>query len=277
MFDFLRRDQPSMAAVHFSGTGPPPQDGFARLRDLGYELIERRSDEAIWSLELRHPKHGKADLQAFGDTPVIDPAIAYAANLTDDERAAAMGSSAAVFLRVPATRAQVLRDRKTMLRIARDVLGDGGVMVLDLGSQLPWSRAALDDELRHDADLDIEGLYCIHNVIDDATSGTEDRPAVSWQHTHGLAELGRFDIDIVAPNAAFADTDGDMIRAIATMILAGDVGPSEGQFTFGHPGGEARLVPAAEFQRDADPAFAGEREGPDHDEARSVLRTICEW
>jgi hypothetical protein len=143
-------------------------------------------------------------------------------------------------------------------------------MVIDVGSQLPWSRASLDDELLHDADLDIEALYAIHNVIDDATAG-RDAPDVLWQHTHGLGELGRFDVDIVAPDRDFANTDGDMLRAIATMILEGDVGPSEGRFTFGHPGGEARLVPADEFQRGADPASTSRREGPDHDVARSVL------
>ena len=269
MLDFLRRDQPSVAAVHFPGSAPPPVDGVARLRDLGYELIERRADDALWALELRHPSHGRAELRAVRDTPTVDDEIRFAANLTDAERAAAMGSSSAVLLRVPATRAHVLRDRKTMLRVARDILGDDGVLVLDLASRLPWTRASLDDELRHDADLDIEALYAIHNVSDARLGDPE--PRVSWQHTHGLAELGRFDLDIVAPHRAFAATDGEMLRAIATMILAGDIGPSEARFRFGQPGGEARFVPAAQFQREADPADAAERDAPDHDSGRSVL------
>jgi hypothetical protein len=181
-----------------------------------------------------------------------------------------MGSSAAVGVRVPARRKSVLRDRKTMLRITRDVLGDDGLMVVDIASQLPWSRASLDDELAHDADLDIEALYCIHNVLDDGQADAAE-PEVLWQHTHGLAELGGFDIDLVRPHRSFADTDGEMIRAIATMILAGEIGPSEARFRFGQPDGDARLVPAADFQRDADPADAGQRDAGDHDERRSVL------
>jgi hypothetical protein len=273
VFDFLRRDEPSIAAVHFAGMAPPPADGFARLRELGYVLTERRADDALWALGLDHPVHGSAELLAYRDLPPLDVAIRFAANLTEGERAAAMGSSSAVLLRVPATRKHILRDRKTMLRIARDVLGDDGVMVLDVTSQLPWSRASLDDELRHDADLDIEALYCIHNVLDDegAPAGPPDEPRVAWQHTHGLAELGRFDVDVVAPDTSFANTDGDMLRAIATMILAGSIGPSEARFAFGHPGGEARLVPAAAFQREAAPEFTRERDASDHDTARSVL------
>ena len=181
-----------------------------------------------------------------------------------------MGSSAAVGLRVPARRKSVLRDRKTMLRIARDVLGDDGLMVVDIASQLPWSRASLEDELAHDADLDIEALYCIHNVLDDGQAGSPE-PEVLWQHTHGLAELGGFDIDIVRPDRTFADTDGEMIRAIATMILDGEIGPSEARFRFGQPGGDARLVPAADFQRSADPADTSQRDAGDHEERRSIL------
>ena len=270
VFDFLRRDQPSMAAIHFAGTAPPPLDGVTRLRDRGYVLTERRSDDALWALGIDHPTHGSADLLVARDTPLIDDAIRFAANLTESERAAAYGSSSAILLRVPARRKELLRDRKTMLRIARDVLGEDGVMVIDVGSQLPWSRAALHDELAHDADLDIEALYCIHNVLDDSTAGA-DEPRVAWQHTHGLAELGRFDIDIVAPDADFANSDADMLRAMATKILAGDVGASEARFTFGHPGGNARFVPAAEFQRLAAAEFTRERAADDHDAARSVL------
>ena len=49
---------------------------------------------------------------------------------------AATGSASAVGLRVPARCRSVLRDRKTLLRIARDVLGEDGLMVLDV-SLLP--------------------------------------------------------------------------------------------------------------------------------------------
>jgi len=270
MFDFLRRDQPADAMVYFAGSAPPAADAFGRLRSKGYELAEGRSDEAIWILDLKHPVHGDAQLACLRDTPRIDDAIRFAGNITDSERQAATGASSAVWLRIPAHRREILRDRKTLLRIARDVLGDDGVMVLDMSSQLPWSRASLEDELAHDADLDIEALYCIHNVLDD-DSPDPGRATVLWTHTHGLERLGRFDIDIVAPDRTFADTCGEMLRGIAMGVLEGTIGPDERRFTFGHPGGDARFVPATDFQRDADVQFTRLRDADEHGDRRSVM------
>ncbi len=152
-----------------------------------------------------------------------------------------------------------------MLRIANAVLGDDGVMVLDLASQLPWSRASLADELAHDADLDIEAMYCLHSVQ------SEDESRTDWLHTHGLAELGGFDVDVVAPHPEFVDNCADPFRAIATMILDREIAPDQGRLTFGAPGGEARLVPAATFMREAGPELHDLRDAPDHDANRSVL------
>lgn len=264
MLDFLRRDEPGQAAVYFPGSATPSADAFLRLRDLGYRLTDRRADDALWAVGLEHPALGAAELWGDRDSPALEPFIRYANNLSDGERAAAAGSAASVRLRVPAKRRHVLHDRKTMLRIARDVLGDDGLMVLDIASELPWSRAALADELVHDADLDIEALYCLHSVIDESEE-------VGWLHSHGLAEIGGFDIDIVAPHREFVAACGDPIRAIATMILDRDVAENEARFAFGHPGGDARFVPARDFMRDADPSVTALRDADDHDERRSVL------
>jgi Uncharacterized protein conserved in bacteria (DUF2314) len=273
MLDFLRRDRPSHAAVSFSEAAPPPVAAFGRLRAGGYALTERRQDDALWALRLEHPVHGQADLWCERDAPLVDDYIRFASNLSDAEKAAAVGSRASVRLEVPARRKQVLRDRKTMLRIARDVLGDDGLLVLDVGSELPWSRASLDDELQHDADLDIEALYCLHAVIDDPVGS--DQPATggatNWLHTHGLAELGRFDVDIVAPHPAFVAACADPIRAIAMMVLDGAIAPDEARFAVGQPGGDARLVPARGFMRDADPSWAALRGAGDHADHRSVI------
>ncbi len=62
-----------------------------------------------------------------------------------------------------------------------------------------------------------------------------------------------------------------MLRAVASMVLLGDVADDQDRFTFGHPHGEARFVPAGRFMRDADPSFAAFRDAGDHAERRSVL------
>ena len=64
-------------------------------------------------------------------------------------------------------------------------------------SELFWSPAMLDDELAHDADLDVEALYTIH-----ASTTTAARSRVYWLHTHGLEALGAFDIDVLRPSPA---------------------------------------------------------------------------
>ena len=121
--------------------------------------------------------------------------------------------------------------------------------LLDTASQLPWSRDALADELSHDADLDVEALYCLHAVFGDDV----DKPG--WLHTHGLAELGVFDVDVVTPHPEFAAQCGEMLRAISSMVLLGEVADDQDRFVFGKPGGEARFVPAGRFMRDADPTL----------------------
>lgn len=92
-----------------------------------------------------------------------------------------------------------------------------------------------------------------------------------WVHSHGLGELGAFDIDIVRPHPAFLPGSGDLFRALATRILEGDLEPDHARFEFGHPGGVGRLVPADRFRREADPADRDARDSPDHDPGRSVL------
>ena len=266
MFGFLERDQPAAAAVFFPGSDPVPKAAAERLAALGYALAARRRDGASWAFSLEHPTHGSAEVWAEAESPPLEPFIRYANSLTDGERAAAADATTCLRLTVPARRRHVLRDRKTMLRVARDVLGDDGLMVLDLASELPWSRAALADELAHDADLDIEALFCLHAVFDEAAP-----EHVRWLHSHGLAALGGFDVDVLAPHPAFVAWCSDPYRAIATMILRRDIGPAEGRFAFGQPGGDARLVPATDFMREADPTDAALRDAEDHDDRRSVL------
>jgi hypothetical protein len=269
MFGFLRREQPGQAAVFFPGSAPPPADAFLRLRDRGYELAELEPRDNLWALSLAHPTLGTADLWCEREMPPLADFIQFASNLTPREKAAGNAAAASVRLQVPATRRNVLRDRKTLLRMARDVLGEDGVMVLDLASQLPWSPVSLADEMAHDADLDVEALYCLHSVFD-GDEPDETNP-VHWLHSHGLAELGGFDIDVVAPHPDFVPLGAESIRAIATMILNGDVAADQSRFAFAHPGGEARFVPAAEFMRTAKPQHTELRHADDHDERRSVL------
>lgn len=55
MLDFLRREQPGLAAIYFPGSAPPPAEAVLRLQNVGYRLTERRTDDAIWAMGLEHP------------------------------------------------------------------------------------------------------------------------------------------------------------------------------------------------------------------------------
>jgi hypothetical protein len=200
--------------------------------------------------------------------PAADTLIRDATpNMDVAERAAVEGVRHGLTVRVPAARKHALRDRKTLLRWFDLLLGQDGVVAVDMLSQLPWPRTALADELAHDADVDIEALYTIHLIHE----GDAEPPAAYWLHTHGLADLGAFDLDIVAPHPAFTEQCGELFRAVALQALDDAIQPDTDRFTFGHPGGEARLVPADRFMRDAGAPYVTYRDAPDHQERRAVL------
>ena len=54
----MNADRPSLAAVYFPGSAPPPAEAFGRLRSLGYTIAEVQPGDAIWAVRLEHPTLG---------------------------------------------------------------------------------------------------------------------------------------------------------------------------------------------------------------------------
>jgi uncharacterized protein DUF2314 len=270
MLGFLTRDEPGIAAVYFPGSAPPAEGAFGRLAQQGIRMTPLRPGEnVIWSTRLDHDDWGTAELACVrAGLPDLDEYVQHATNLTTTEKEACRGARSVVTLRVDAKRKHVLSDRKRLLRFARAVLGADGVIVVDFASQLPWSPASLDDELHHDADLDVEALYVLHAVHDD-----DNR--VEWLHTHGLGELGAFDVDVVRPSAAFVDRCADPFRSLAFRILSGDLSPSTPRFSFASGGIDARLIPAGGFMETAGDLDRLVRL-PSADEHRERRAVLCE-
>jgi hypothetical protein len=161
----------------------------------------------------------------------------------------------------------VLADRKRLLFWLGALMQGDGVIGVDTASQLLWSPAMLEDELAHDADLDIEALYTIHAVGD-----ASDKSRVPWLHTHGLDALGAFDIDVLEPSPLFVSNCGDPLRAAAFAALEGTIAPGTARFELAHPGGAVRLVPVDEFHAHASPAHQRLRDLDDaHGAPRAVL------
>jgi hypothetical protein len=150
---------------------------------------------------------------------------------------------------------------------------------MDHVAQRFWSRAALDDELSHDADLDIDGIFTLHAVTDDDKEEEQPDEAeerhVKWLHSHGLAEIGFFDFDILNPSEDLGAHGYDALRAIAFMIVEGNLGRTTARARLVYPGGDVRAVPVPEFEHKAAPEFVAIRHDPEREHERDRV-VLCE-
>jgi hypothetical protein len=268
VFSFLQREVPAVGRVLYPGTIPPSLE---QLPGLGPPVTVRRAKPTstqLWAIEAEHPSWGTAEIGCERDSaPLPDVLIDHTLALSDGEKARARLGAATVALRVLARQKHVLKDRKRMLFWLRALMQPDGVLAVDGTSMLLWSPAMLDDELAHDAPLDVEALYTIHAVLDE--SGTERN---AWLHTHGLEEIGAFDIDVLSPSPLFASNPADPFRALAFAALEGAIAPDTDRFMLAHPRGDVRLVSAQRFQTDAAPEHQKLRSNdPDHSGRRAVL------
>ena len=267
MLNWLTGVNPARAVVFLpGGEGAKPDATLARLEAAGIARVKAKPGEP-WQVQVEDHHLGSATIAAAPDVPDPELVIRFASNLTDTDKARVQPPYSSVLITVPARTKRILADRKTLLRYAAAVMGDTGLIALDAQSHLPWTREALADELAHDADLDIEALYTIEHVW---TADAEGKRTVEWAHTHGLADVGAFDIDVVAPHPDFVARGGEAFRAVAQLALAKKVSIDSGEFVFGKPGGVARAVGAHDFMRHAEPRWSELRQ-PDHGVDRAVL------
>ncbi len=244
VFDWLKRHQDFVGAAYFPGRLlAPPEQFFAGLAGAGIR-IERRpaGQDEHWRAELQHPQWGTADLAAPRQPPLPPPELFEFAFISTS-RAGRQRFRRSAQTPVPHCRTgNLLRDRKLALRFLHAALASDGVVAIDRVSQRVWTPSALEDELAHDADLDVEGIYELHAVRDEQTGN------VSWVHTHGLGEIGFLDFDILDPSPDFQSMSGmDVIRAMAFAILEGSATLASGPVELVTPAGSVSLVDVAEF------------------------------
>lgn len=271
MFDLLRRKSRSTGGVLFRGSIPIPLERFEYLRELGIELEPRpAAPEQLWAARVRHPDWGDAELscprQSFAPPREV---VEFDPRLIRSEVEPIVDCASSIDVAMVHERQNVLRERKLALRLLSAIMGEHGVSVVDYGCGRFWSRAALDEELAHDADLDIDSLFMLHAVrADDG-----DELGVSWLHSHGLGELGYFDFDILNPSEDVTSGISDLTRALAFGIVEGWIEPESAAVMVANPGGVFRMVPASQFQARAPERFARLRDDPDgsHSARRSVL------
>jgi len=270
MFSFLQRDLPAVGRVFYRGPIPPPID---QLTVFGESVTWTRippSPEQLWAVEATHPVWGAADIACDRRVmPFPEDLIEHVAALSEDEKARARLGNTAVAVRVHTHQKHVLRDRKRLLFWLRALMQSDGAIAVDGGSTLLWSHAMLDDELAHNADLDIESLYAIHAVED-----PRDAHRATWLHTHGLEALGAFDVDVLEPSPTLVANCSDPLRALAFAAAEGTIDIDTDRFGLAHPGGDVRLVPVERFHAQASPEHQKLR---DLDSAHSGRRAVlCE-
>jgi hypothetical protein len=265
-------------SVLFRGRVAPRAAEFAHLADRGFIIHPVEPGEsAHWAMRLAHPRLGEADVVCLWDCPrpprqLID----FDPMLTREEREQAYLGESTVSVVIEGQRSDVLRDRKTLLRFLHAVMGNDGVVAVDHTAQRFWPREALDDELAHDADLDIESLYTLHAVTADHDGhehDDDDDPDVVWLHSHGLAEIGLFDFDVLRPSEDVLGRGRDALRAVAFAILEGAVTRTTPRFTLMAPGGDVRFVDVRDFLRRAGRSANDLRTAADddHNRNRAVL------
>lgn len=288
MLGWRRKSVDCAGSVLFRGAMPPRLAEFApALKAAGVTGKSVPAGDSHWRAELQHPKWGQATVICLRNAPPPPSTlIDFDQNLDQSERELAKQAGSIVSMTVRGGRGDVLRDRKMLLRFLRVFMGDDGLAVLDHTAMRFWSRAALDDELSHDADLDVESLYVLHGVTDDPPppkpggdeggndDDEDDGPPVRWLHSHGLSEIGFFDFDILNPHSSITwDGGRDALRVMAFAILEEKVKPTTDRFPLAGEKAAVRLVDVATFNRRASAGDVALRIDADesHNTGRSVL------
>ncbi|MGV3772082.1 MAG: DUF4026 domain-containing protein [Verrucomicrobiales bacterium] len=267
MLKWFHKQTAFAGSAFYRGNWPLRKEEFYSLRSHGIEVSESATpaENVIWALKLNHPQWGAADLFCMRDAP-LPPHILIDMDvgLIETEKQALKSCQCTISLRSVGTQQNLLQDRKNGLRYLHLALGEEGVAALDHVSQKFWSKGTLDIEMSHGAELDIESLFTVHAVSNEGTD-------YYWVHTHGLGEIGYFDIDILQAHSDYLGFGYETIRGLAFQIVeekikAGDEARIAGEM-------KATLVPVAEFLKNADPEFSNMRaDAPEsHTENRVVL------
>ena len=268
---WFKKPTKSMGLALFRGTTPPRPHEFEHLARSGFALREAKAhDGALWTLAFEHPAFGPGEISASREfVPPPRPILDFDPALTDDDRDRLRSAGNAVVVEMPGKGRSVFREHKCFLRVLRLLIGNDGVGAMDPSAMKFWTREALDDELAHDADVDIEALFTLHAVYEQ--DAADERRRVHWLHSHGLAELGFVDFDVIEPSDDFVSASGDPTRAIALAIVEGAITVGGKPFPLSHPDGEVQPIDAATFDRNAEERYARLRDAEGHTDRRVVL------
>jgi uncharacterized protein YegJ (DUF2314 family) len=249
--------------VLFADHEPPPPDDFRHLPGFALAGGADPADHGTWKAVFA--LHGmvvmlepKADYE-----PIPSALFEHDPRLSDSDRALVRAARSALVVQLASPSADPFRARKDALRVLGAVLGQHGVAALEPIAQRIWLREALDDELSHDAPLDIDQMYVLHAV----SSGG----SVRWLHSHGLSELGAVDFDVLDPHPQHVPDAWGLLRAVALASIEGKLGLGSPPLCITSLPLEVMGVGADDFMRQAAPEHASLRKAQLHTEGRVVL------
>lgn len=237
-------------SVLFRGKWPARPEDFAFLEKRGISLrLQEQAAGQGWSASLEHRDWGQANLIWQPEMPPPPRVlIDWDPRLTAEEKALAHQAGSTLPVTAEPRSGNVLADRKDLLRFLRAVMGEDGLGAMDHIAQAFWSREGLDEELAHDAELDIDAIYTLHLLGGHEEETSEDRRAF-WVHSHGLQEIGFQDFDLLNPTPELHGHAQDLLRALAFATVEGRLVPGGQPFPLasgvGVSGVEARAFLAA--------------------------------
>lgn len=243
---WFQKSMPIAGSVLFRGSLPPKLSDLRLPPGATATLREAPGAGAHWVADAASPTLGHAELMCLRDPPPVPrELVAFDNALTAAEKADVALGRSLVTVRIAQSKGHLLRDRKRLLAWLGALFDDDAVIALDHASTRPWSRGMLDDELAHDADVDVTALYAVHAISD------ADGERCEWLHTHGLAELGKVDFDILRPAEALTSNASDLIRALAFAVLEDRLKQGTQDFVAFQPGGAIAAVDAKTFDAGA--------------------------
>jgi hypothetical protein len=253
--------------VLFRDPTPPRAEAFAPLEAAGFQVTRARDARgAEWAVDLTHERWGRARAGVMRGGGQPPPATIFETDdaLLPEDLVALRFARSAVMVEQTDGGDTPLADRKRFLAVLAAVARCGALLAIDLYAQKAWSLDALAEELANDGDVDVAALYKVHAV----SSG---RGTAIWLHTHGLAELGLVDFDVLRAAPELLTVDDAAVRSLAFAVVERRLHADGQPFTLASPDGDVALVPVAEFTRLGTPDDVTLRNDEGHDDDRGIL------
>jgi hypothetical protein len=212
-----------------------------------------------WGFRVEHPEWGPACIAGMPEVPALpSSSVEFCSRLLPEEKAHARAARSVLAVIASERAGHAAQDRKFLLRFLELLLDPSSPHATgyDCRANKLWSADALREELEHDADLDIDALLELHgtsDVLPATRPRTDGRglglegPRVDWLHSHGLAELGAYDFEILRPSPQLLGASFELVRGIAHRLLHGTLDPHAPRQTLFVPDGAIALVEAARF------------------------------